>query len=293
MLNPNVPSTSFAGNRKTPGLLGFLGRKGVDRGTIQHPSGRRAGGVLTTCPSAVRRGQVSCLSAKIHTIAHHSIIFCFPIPRYTLAILSPSRCLIVPLNWIFGLFSLSPCRETRREAVKTPEERKSETCAIPVSMRLRFLALMASAVAARRGTRYGKEENKGFYVALLDVRVWMTGVTRRRAESETECRGRDKPLRLTRQKIRNPHVRATTRAYTHTRTSRASCARHTRIMLACARYASAGHYLINTTKARKPYWAGISAFLGECENLKDFLLESGMLNAHFRGSYGSSPLPLF
>ena len=225
MLNPNVPSTLFAGNRKTLDLLGFFGRKGVDRGTIQHPSGRRAG-VKNTCPSAVRRGQASCLSAKTHTIAHHSIIFCFPIPRYILAILSPSRYLIVPLNGIFQLFSLSPSRETRREAVKTPEERKSETCAIPVSMRLRFLALMASAVAARRESRDGKGEKKSFYVALLDVRVRMTGVTTRRAKSKTECRGRDKPLRLTRRKIRNPHVRAYTRAYTHTHVTCVMCASH-------------------------------------------------------------------
>ncbi len=57
------------------------------------------------------------------------------------------------------------------------------------------------------------------------------------------------------------HVSAYARAYTHTRTVRASCARHTRIMQACARYAGAGHYLINRNKSCTPYLAGISAFL--------------------------------
>ena len=292
----NLPSTLFAGNRKTPDSLGFFGRKGVDRGTIEYPSGRRAG-VKNTCPSAVRRGQVSCFSAKTHKIAHHSIIFCLPISRYTLAILSSSRYLSVRLNGMFGLFSLSPDRETLSEALKMPEEPRACNHAEPCEHVARFEVKRASTAAALRGTRSGKGENEDFYGALPDVRVRMTGVTTRRAESKTECRGRDKPLRLTRRKIRNPHVRAHTRAYTHTRTLRASCARHARIMLACARYAGAGHYLINTTKASEPYLAYILAFLVGVKNLSDFYcfltVQSGMLNTLLRGTYGSvSPLPL-
>ncbi len=239
----------------------FFGRKRVDRGTIDHPSGRRAGGVLTTGPSAVRRGQVWCFFSKTHTILHHSIIFLFTIPRYTSPISSPSRHLIVPLNGIFQLFSLSPSRETRREAVKTPSEPRACNHAEPCEHVARFEVKRASTAAARRESRDGKGKNKGIHGALLDVRVRMTGVTTRRAKSKTECRGRDKPLRLTRRKIRNPHVRATTRAYTHTRTLRASCARHTRIMQACARYAGAGHYLINRNKAPQHCLVGFSAFL--------------------------------
>jgi hypothetical protein len=225
MLTANLPSTSFAGNRKTLVLSGFLGRKGVDRGIINYPSGRRAG-VKNTCPSAVRRGQVSCLSAKTHTIAHHSIIFLISISRYTETILSSSRCLSVRLNGISGLFSLSPCRETRREAVKMPEEPRACNHAEPCEHVARFEVKRASAAAERRESRYGKAENKGFYGALLNVRFWMTGGTTRRAESKTECRGRDKPLRLTRRKIRNPHVRAYTRLYTHTHIMCVMCASH-------------------------------------------------------------------
>ncbi len=181
--------------------------------------------------------------------------------------------------------------------VKTPEEPRACNHAEPCEHVARVEVKRASTAAARRGTRYGKVENKGFHGAWLNVRVWMTGVTRRRAESKTECRGRDKPLRLTRRKIRNPHVRAYTRVYTRIRTSCASCARYARIMLACERYASAGHYLINTIKARMPYLAYVSAFLGEFKHLRDFYcfltVYSGMLNTLLRGYYGSSPLPLF
>ena len=290
-----IPSMTFAGNQKTFFFKGFLGEKSLIGVEYSILPGERAG-VKNTCPSAVRRGQVSCLSAKTHTIAHHSIIFLFPIHTYTYAISSPSRCLSVRLNGLFGLFSLSPYRETRREAVKMPEEQKWGTCAIPVSMRPPFLDLRASAAVERRVTRYGKAENKGFYGACLNVRFRMAGVTTRRAESKTECRGRDKPLRLTRRKIRNPHVRAHTRAYTHTRTSCASCARYARIMLACARYASAGHYLINTNKRWELYLAWFSAFLGGVKFFGVFCcffaVTSGMLNALFRGYYGSGPLPL-
>ncbi len=109
----------------------------------------------------------------------------------------------------------------------------------------------------------------------------MTGVTTRRAESKTECRGKRQALEADPSKNPKP--------------SRARV--YARIMLACARYASAGHYLINTTKALVPYLAGISAFLGEFKNLRVFCelfrVQSGMLNTLLRGYYGSSPLPLF